>query len=99
MIDDLDLPPHSGDDPGDVALDRELAETDDLLHGSLAQLLSAPADLGAKTQTRAASHLMSRSLLGTGADLLTVGWHTLRLLFADGEPDDERGGGHGEEER
>ncbi|MEI2654086.1 MAG: hypothetical protein V9G12_18405 [Microthrixaceae bacterium] len=30
---------------------------------------------------------MSRSLLGTGADLLTVGWQTLRLMWSEPEPE------------
>lgn len=62
-------------------LDAELAETDDLLSQSLAQLLRSPADLESRTQSRVTSSLMHRSLLGTGSDLLTVGWQTVRFLF------------------
>lgn len=69
--------------PDDVALDAELAATDDVLQRSLAQLLAPPADLETRTQDQVTNSLMSRSLLGTGADLLTVGWQTLRLLFSE----------------
>ena len=62
-------------------LDAELAETDDVLAQSLAQLLRSPADLETRTQSRVTSSLMNRSLLGTGSDLLTVGWQTVRFLL------------------
>ena len=71
----------------DDDIDAQLAATDDVLAGSLAQLLAPPADLEARTQSRVTTSLMSRSLLGTGADLLSVGWQTVRLLWID--PDEE----------
>lgn len=98
---DMHLPParnDAGTDGGplagtdDAALDAELALTEDVLHTSLAQLLAAPADLEARTQSSVTTNLMSRSLLGTGADLLTVGWETVRFLFsptADDHNDEE----------
>lgn len=81
---DLELPdPESG---GDV--ERELAATDDLVAPSLAQLRRPPADLGFRTHDRAADALFSRSILGAAADLLAVGWNTVRLLAADDPPTD-----------
>ncbi len=87
MSTEPDPPP--GASASDLALDAELAATDDLLGGSLAQLLRPPADLEARTQQRAASDLMNRSLVGTSAGLLAVGWETLRFLA--GRPDPEEG--------
>lgn len=78
-------PPFDGD--VDADLESELAATDNVLHRSLAQLLAPPADLESRTQDHVANSLMSRSLLGTGADLLTVGWQTLRLMWSEPEPD------------
>lgn len=80
--------------PDDGAIDAELAATDDILQRSLAQLLAPPADLETRTQDQVTNSLMSRSLLGTGADLLTVGWQTLRLMFADSEPGPDDHGSH-----
>ncbi|HQF94017.1 MAG TPA: hypothetical protein PLS46_07640 [Microthrixaceae bacterium] len=71
----------------DADLESELAATDNVLHRSLAQLLAPPADLESRTQDHVANSLMSRSLLGTGADLLTVGWQTLRLMWSEPEPE------------
>jgi hypothetical protein len=76
----------SGPAPDDE-LDAELARTDDVLGRSLAQLLTAPAALEARTRSQVTTSLMSRSLLGTGADLLTVGWLTARFLFSQPETD------------
>lgn len=73
----------------DADLESELAATDNVLHRSLAQLLAPPADLESRTQDHVANSLMSRSLLGTGADLLTVGWQTLRLMWSEPEPEPE----------
>jgi len=80
---------HRSDAAGsDAELDAELERTDDLLQRSLAQLLAPPADLEARTQNQVATSLMSRSLLGTGADLLTVGWQTVRFLFSQQDDPD-----------
>ena len=73
----------------DAELERELAATDDLLVLPMAHLAGPPADLGARTQTRAAEALMRRSVLGTAADLLGVGWQTMRILFGEDEHEDE----------
>lgn len=74
----------------EAALDRDLAATDDArLRTSLAQLLTAPADLETRTQHQVTNSLLNRSVLGTGADLLTVGWQTVRLLFTDPEDEEE----------
>lgn len=78
-------------------IDAELAATDDVLQRSLAQLLAPPADLEARTEDHVANSLMSRSLLGTGADLLTVGWQTLRLMFTEPEAGPGENGPHDSE--
>lgn len=66
------------DDLDDV--DNELAATDHLFTDSLAHILAPPADLEQRTNVTIAQSLLNRSALGTAADLLTVGWHTVRLL-------------------
>lgn len=83
--------PHEIDD--DPTLDAALDETDGVLGESLAALLGGgraqlpdpPADLEARTRDGVANSLMGRSLLGTGADLMTVGWQTVRFLLGAGE--------------
>lgn len=67
-------------------VDHELAATDHLFTASLAHILAPPADLEQRTNITIAESLLSRSALGTAADLLTVGWHTLRFL-AQTQPD------------
>ena len=81
VLPDIDV---AGADNGDI--DADLEATDVLLHDSLAQLFRPPADLETRTQRHVATSLMSRSFLGTASDLLTVGFHTLRLLLS---PNDE----------
>lgn len=83
--------PHEIDD--DPTLDAALDETEGVLGDSLAALLGGgraqlpdpPADLEARTRDGVANSLMGRSLLGTGADLMTVGWQTVRFLLGSGE--------------
>lgn len=77
-------------DAEDRELDAALAESEGALTGSLAQLLSPPADLGSRTHTHVATNLMSRSLLGSCADLLTVGWRTAQVLFGPEATTDEQ---------
>lgn len=73
----------------DMDLELELAATEHVVPRSLAQLLGAPADLESRTQARVTTTLLGRSRLGTGADLLTVGWQAMRLMFTDPETDEE----------
>lgn len=82
-------PPHDLPDEllDDDTLDGMLASTDDVLRSSLAQILAPPADLETRVGSGAAAGLMSRSLVGTAGDLLTVGWRTVRFLIVD--PDEE----------
>ena len=68
------------------AIDRELDEFDQQLGPSLAQIFQPPADLEGRTQRRATSNLLDRSLLGAASDLLTVGWQTMWCIFG---PDTE----------
>ncbi|MFN8051195.1 MAG: hypothetical protein U0Q22_07170 [Acidimicrobiales bacterium] len=69
-------------------LEAELAATDAGLQESLAQLLRSPADLETRTRHQVSSSLISRSLLGTCSELLTVGWETMRFLVT--EPTEEQ---------
>ena len=86
--------PHEIDD--DPTLDAALDETDGVLGESLAALLGGgraqlpdpPADLEARTRDGVANSLMGRSLLGTGADLMTVGWQTVSFLLGSGDAPD-----------
>ena len=74
----------------DADLDRELDEVDPRhtasLASSLAQLLEIPADLGHRTHASVSEGLLERSLLGTFADLATIGWHTVAVLVAPDDP-------------
>ena len=74
----------------DEALDRALEQTDHLWSASLADLLSAPADLAERTAEEVRQALLDRSTVVAAGDLLSVGWNTLRILFADTERDTER---------
>lgn len=67
------------------ALDRALAQTDHLWSSSLAALLSAPDDLAARTADEVRQTLLDRSTIVAAGDLVAVGWHTLRILFAESE--------------
>jgi len=78
------------DDPDalrELALDAELAESEELLDASfrstLGQLLSTPEGLARRTTEQVGDTLLTRSTLATAVDLLTVGWHTFRLLAGD----------------
>ena len=94
MTDDL-ASVRGPDDPPDEAdayLDAELAASesalDDTFRSSLAQLLSAPEGLASRTAEGVNDALLNRSTLATAVDLVTVGWHTIRLLA--GDPVDQR---------
>ena len=82
------------DDPDalrELALDAELAESEELLddgfRSTLGQLLSTPEGLASRTTEQVGDALLTRSTLATAVDLLTVGWHTFRLLAGDPHPD------------
>jgi hypothetical protein len=92
MIDD---PNAVTDDPVDeLALDAELAESERLLddegvRSSLVELLSAPEGLATRTAAQVGDALLTRSTLAAAVDLVTVGWHTFRLLAGDPARDQE----------
>jgi hypothetical protein len=65
------------------ALDRELARTDHVWSSALADLLIVPDDLVERTTEDVRMALLDRSTLAAASDLLSVGWHTARLLFTN----------------
>jgi len=88
--DDVTALSHEGVSPealSDEALDRALAQTDHLWSSSLADLLSVPDDLAERTAEEVRQTLLDRSTIVAAGDLVAVGWHTLRILFANSERD------------
>jgi hypothetical protein len=80
--------PTPDDQLAELSLDVELAESERLLddegvRSSLLELLSAPEGLASRTTAHVGDALLTRSTLATAVDLVTVGWHTLRLLAGD----------------
>lgn len=78
--------PYPPDERQGADIDEELERVDPGLAGSLAQLLEVPADLEARTRRSVTSSMLDQSLLGTGADLLAVGWQTMALLVPRPDP-------------
>ena len=74
--DDLDL-------ALDRAIDHELDDHDGLLGESLRALLAPDADLGRLTTRHVDRALRGRSVIGTGLDLLGLGWLTMSELLTD----------------
>ena len=64
------------------ALDEALAATDARWGADLAILLAAPEDLTARCAEDVRAALLTRSVVATGTDLLSVGWQTIRLLLS-----------------
>lgn len=64
------------------ALDEALAATDARWGADLAILLAAPDDLTARCAEDVRAALLTRSVVATGTDLLSVGWQTIRLLLS-----------------
>lgn len=65
----------------DPTLEAELAAGDLLFRDSLADLFSAPPGLVDRTREEVAAALLGRSTALAGVELLSTGWHTVRLLF------------------
>jgi hypothetical protein len=77
-LDDMDL-----DDEFEAELAASESELDDGFRTSLALLLSAPEGLATRTTEGVGDTLLNRSTLAAAVDLVTVGWHTIRLLGGD----------------
>ena len=82
------------DELTEANLDAELAATEQVvrehLGGGLAELLSAPADLTSRTAAGVGDALLTRSTLAAALDLLSVGWHTVRYLAGDPDPNSHK---------
>jgi hypothetical protein len=77
-LDDLGL-----DDELDAQLAASESGLDDGFRASLTLLLSAPEGLASRTTESVGDALLNRSTLAAAVDLVTVGWHTIRLLGGD----------------
>ena len=64
------------------ALDDALAATDTRWGADLAILLAAPEDLTTRCAEDVRAALLTRSVVATSTDLLSVGWQTIRLLLS-----------------
>ena len=71
----------------DDALDRELELTEHVLSSGLTDLLTIPDRLNERTNDEVRSALLDRSTVAAAADLLSVGWHTVRLIFSNEPPE------------
>ena len=75
-------------------LDRELDDHDGELGEQLRALLAPASDLGRQTTHHVDRARRGRSVLGTGLDLLGLGWFTVRELLTDApRPADGEGEG------
>jgi hypothetical protein len=82
------------DELAEARLDAELAASEEAvreqLGGGLAELLSPPADLTSRTAAGVGDALLTRSTLAAAMDLLSVGWHTVRYLAGDPDPNSRK---------